>query len=71
VAKYKNNDTFLLNYAQTVVILKSKAVINFRIIKEVDFFSQMAEICSRLAENFFQKLATLKAGAKDLVWLTV
>jgi hypothetical protein len=36
MAKYKNNKTFLLNYAQKVVVLKSKTVINVKIIKGAD-----------------------------------
>jgi hypothetical protein len=50
---------FSLSYEQKVVVLKSKAVINFKIIQGVDIFSQAAEICAGLADNFNQELATL------------
>ncbi len=68
-AKYQNYETFSQNYEQKVVVLNSKAAINFKIIQGVDIFSQAAEICDGLADNFNQELATLKSGAKDLVWL--
>ncbi len=54
---------FLQNYAQNVVVLKSKAVIISKIIKGVDCGRSFAG----LAHNFHQELATLKSGAKDLV----
>jgi hypothetical protein len=62
---------FSLNCAQKLVVFKSKAVINLQIIEGLDFISPGAEICTGLANNFHQKLATTKSGAKDLAWLNI
>jgi hypothetical protein len=40
---------FFLNYAQKVVILKSKAVMYFKNIEGADFISPAAEMCAGLA----------------------
>jgi hypothetical protein len=53
-------EPFLLNYAQNVVVLTSKAVIISKIINGVDCGRSFAG----LADNFHQELATLKYGAK-------
>jgi hypothetical protein len=52
----------LLNHAQKVVVLKSKASINLKFIEGADFISTVAKICAGLADNFCQELATLKGG---------
>ncbi len=39
------------------IILKSKAVINFKTIEGADFISPAAEIWARLADNFREELA--------------
>jgi hypothetical protein len=44
---------FFLNYAQKVVVLKSKGGINLKTIKGTDFISKMAEICLGLVGRQF------------------
>jgi hypothetical protein len=34
-------------------------------------FPPVAEVCARMAGNFYLKLTTVKSGAYDLVWLSV
>jgi hypothetical protein len=59
----------LLNYEQQNLVLKSKSLIKFKIIK-AGTFSPAAETCTGLTGNFLPELATLTSMAKDLVWLT-
>ncbi len=35
-----------------------------------NLFPPATEICAKLADNFCQKLATVKSGANGMVWLT-